>query len=174
MATDRIDRDAGEQALTAAGMRERLLGVRVHRCAGADVEAITATEHAGARIAERMFARQERGESIYLIAWIDGVPVGQGEVVFEPLRELRSLHVVATHRRRGIGTAIILAAEEASREAGELSVGVGLDNSGARRLYGRLGYRATGEVSTTRYRYVDADGEHEVTETDERMTKRLP
>ncbi|ODT28281.1 MAG: hypothetical protein ABS63_04865 [Microbacterium sp. SCN 70-27] len=65
------------------------------------------------------------------------------------------------------------AAEEASGEAGELSVGVGLDNADARRLYERLGYSATGEVTTTTYLYVDADGEHEATETDERLVKQL-
>ncbi|MGO1312884.1 MAG: GNAT family N-acetyltransferase [Brevibacterium aurantiacum] len=48
-----------------------------------------------------------------------------------------------------------------------------MDNPGARRLYERLGYRGTGEITTRTYRYVDADGEHEVTETDERLSKRL-
>lgn len=142
-------------------------------CAAEDVASITATEHPGARIAERLFARQDRGESLYLTAWLGGAPVGQGEVVFASPRELRSLHVAAAHRGRGIGTALIRAAEQASREAGELIVGVGLDNPDARRLYERLGYRVTGEISTTTYRYVDADGEHDVTETDERLVKRL-
>ena len=145
----------------------------VRLCRADDVAAITATEHPGARIAERLFTRQDRGESLFLTAWIDDAPVGHGEVVFAPLRELRSLHVSDTHRGRGIGTAIIRAAEEASGEAGELSVGVGLDNADARRLYERLGYSATGELTTTTYLYVDADGEHEATETDERLVKQL-
>lgn len=147
--------------------------VVVRPCAAEDVAAITATEHPGARIAERLFARQERGESLYLTAWLGGVPVGQGEVVFAPPRQLRGLHVAAAHRGRGIGSALIRSAELASRAAGELSVGVGLDNPDARRLYERLGYCATGEISSTTYRYVDADGEHEVTETDERLVKHL-
>lgn len=147
--------------------------VRVRPCVEADVASVTATEPPGARVAERMFARHQRGESLYLIAWLGVDPVGSGELVFEPYRELRSLHVSEALRGRGIGTAIIRAAEEVSRDAGELSVGVGLENPAARRLYERLGYRGTGEVTTTTYTYVDADGEHEATETDERLTKRL-
>lgn len=147
--------------------------VVVRLCTERDVAAITETEHPGARIAERLFARQALGESIYLTAWVNDVPVGYGEVVSAEPRELRSLHVADAHRDRGIGTAIIRAAEEASREAGELSVRVGVGNPDARRLYERLGYRATGEMTTTTYRYVDADGEHEATETDERLIKRL-
>ena len=147
--------------------------VVVRPCEAGDVEVISATEYPGARIAERGFARQERGESLYLVAWIDGVPGGSGELVFAPPPELRNLHVVEAHRGRGIGTAIIRAAEEASRSAGELSVGVGLENSAARRLYERLGYVGTGELTTTRYTYVDADGQHEAIETDERLVKPL-
>lgn len=147
--------------------------VIVRLCAADDVATITATEHPGARIAERLFARQSRGESLYLTAWLDEVPVGQGEVVFAPPRELRSLHVADAYRGRGIGTALIYAAEKASIGFGELSVGVGLDNPEARRLYERLGYRGTGETTTTSYRYIDVDGEHQATETDERLVKRL-
>lgn len=147
--------------------------VIVRPCTAADVAPITATEYPGARIAERMFARQSRGESLYLVAWRDGVPIGQGEVVFAPPRELRSLHVADSHRGRVVGTAVIHAAEEASREAVELSVGAGLDNPEARQLYERLGYVGTGDVTTTTYRYVDADGEYEATEADERLVKQL-
>lgn len=147
--------------------------VVVRLCEATDVAQIAATEPPGAFVAERLFARQERGESLYFVAWHDGAPVGSGEVVLAPRRELRNLHVVDAHRGRGIGTAIIHAAEEASRASGELSVGVGLENPAARRLYERLGYRATGELTTTTYTYVDATGEHEATETDERLEKLL-
>ena len=154
-------------------MRERRDSVVVRRCEAVDVEPITATEPPGARVAERLFARQERGESLFLVAWLDGVPVGSGEVVLAARRELRNLHVIDAYRGRGIGTAVIRAAEEASVEAGTLSIGVGADNPTARRLYERLGYRGTGELTTTTYSYVDTDGEHEATETDERLEKRL-
>ncbi len=154
-------------------MMERKDAVVVRRCEAADVELITATEPPGARVTERLFARQQRGESLYLVAWLDGAPVGSGEITFAAPRELRNLHVADGVRGRGIGTAIVRAAEEASIEAGTLSIGVGTDNTAARRLYERLGYRGTGEITTTTYTYVDADGEHEATETDERLEKRL-
>lgn len=147
--------------------------VAVRRCETGDVAAIAATEQPGARVAERLFARQERGESIYLVAWLDGVPVGSGEVVARTPRELRNLHVLEAYRGRGVGTAIIRAAEESSVEAGTLSIGVGIENMAARRLYERLGYRGTGELTTTTYTYVADDGEREATETDERLEKRL-
>ena len=49
-----------------------------------------------------------------------------------------------------------------------------MDNPGARRLYERLGYVATGEMSTVTYDYVDAEGlSRTATETDERLVKVL-
>jgi RimJ/RimL family protein N-acetyltransferase len=51
---------------------------------------------------------------------------------------------------------------------------VGLENPAARRLYERLGYRATGEQTTTTYDFVDADGvTRSATETVEWMVKEL-
>jgi RimJ/RimL family protein N-acetyltransferase len=45
-------------------------------------------------------------------------------------------------RGRGIGTALIRAAEDSARQLGHgrLSLGVGVDNPQARRLYERLGF----------------------------------
>lgn len=55
-----------------------------------------------------------------------------------------------------------------------ISVGVGVDNPDARRLYERLGYTATGRIETYRYTYVDPDGdERSATETAEYLNKRL-
>ena len=72
-------------------------------------------------------------------------------------------------RGRGVGTALIRAAVEHCAGRGQLSVGVGIANHAARRLYERLGFVGTGEVTTTCYTYVDVNGPHEATETDERL-----
>ncbi len=55
-----------------------------------------------------------------------------------------------------------------------MSVGVGVDNPDARRLYERAGYEPTGRVETYSYGYVDHDGIHRSTiETAEYLDKHL-
>ena len=85
--------------------------------------------------------------------------------------ELRTLQVEEAARGRGVGTAIVRAAE--GRIApGRLAVGVAVDNPRARALYERLGYRGTGEMTTTTYAYVDDDGiTRQATETDKTLVK---
>jgi GNAT superfamily N-acetyltransferase len=99
-------------------------------------------------------ARQQRGGGVLLVAWLDGQPVGDvfldGEPAEEPevrrhlpgVPRLNHLEVLGPFMRRGIGTALIRAAEDTARQLGHerLALGVGLDNRGARRLYERLGY----------------------------------
>lgn len=146
--------------------------VTVRPCVEADVAALSAEEPPGADIATRMFARQQRGETAYLLAEVDGDVVGYGELVLDARPELRHLQVKATYRGRGIGTALIRAAEQRCPTS-HLWIGVGLDNPQARRLYLRLGYRPTGEQVRTTYTYVDDDGPHVVTETSEWLVKAL-
>ncbi|MFF8969470.1 GNAT family N-acetyltransferase [Streptomyces sp. NPDC014995] len=104
----------------------------------------------------RRFARQERGESTYLVAWRDGRPVGHAEVRWTgcdapAVRAARpgcpdigGLGVRPEElRSRGIGTALVHAAEELARERGITVVGPGVakDNPRAAAPYARLGYR---------------------------------
>lgn len=99
------------------------------------------------------FARQEAGDSSYLIPWLDGLPVGHAEVRWTGCEapevraarpgcpELNGLFVwPASLRSRGIGTALVRAAEEraVARGTGLMGLGVGDDNPMAARLYGRL------------------------------------
>jgi GNAT superfamily N-acetyltransferase len=55
---------------------------------------------------------------------------------------LDHLEVLGPFLGRGIGTALIGAAEDCARQLGHewIALGVGLDNPRARRLYARLGY----------------------------------
>ncbi|MEV7888229.1 GNAT family N-acetyltransferase [Streptomyces sp. NPDC002817] len=119
----------------------------------------------------RRFARQEAGESTYLVAWLEGRPVGNTElrrtgcaapeVTVDP-PEINALDVFPERlRSRGIGTALIRAAEGLARERGltvvGIGIGVGKDNPRAAALYARLGYRPlVGYVD--RYSYEAADG----------------
>lgn len=124
----------------------------------------------------------------FLAAWSGAEPVGSAMVQwggpvgaaaresFPGAVEINHLQVREGHRGRGVGTAIIAAAEELCLARGrrQVAVGVGLDNDGAARLYERLGYRRTGVVDTSEYDWVDGHGtvHHEV-ERDELMVRTL-
>lgn len=149
------------------------MSIRVAPCRQDEVSLIEQREPPGVRLARHYFASQQRGDSTYLVAWVDGVPAGTGELALSGRIELRNLHVDEEFRGRGVGSAIIAAAESVVG-TGMLSVGVGLANHAARRLYERLGFVASGELETTTYSYFDAEGVSQTaTETDEYLTKRL-
>jgi GNAT superfamily N-acetyltransferase len=99
-------------------------------------------------------ARQQRGGGVLLVAWLYGRPVGDVYLDCDPAEEpevrrhlpgvprLNHLEVAGPFQGRGIGTALIRAAEDTARQLGHerIALGVGLENRGARRLYERLGY----------------------------------
>lgn len=116
----------------------------------------------------------DEGRSTLLVALLDDAAVGIAQLLHLEVPEVRNVGVLESVRGRGIGTALMREAERRALPAGRLRLGVGLDNPAAHRLYERLGYRPTGEVDTTTYDYVDADGiTHSATETDEEMEKDL-
>jgi len=104
-------------------------------------------------------ARQRRGGGVVLVAWLEGRPVGEVFLDLEPATEpevrrqlagvprLDHLEVAGPLWGRGIGTALIGAAEAAARQLGyeRIALGVGLDSRRARRLYARLGYADWGQ-----------------------------
>ena len=106
-------------------------------------------------------ARQQRGGGVVLVAWLEGRPVGEVFLDCEPATEpevrrqlpgvpqLDHLEVAGPFWGRGIGTALIRAAEDTARQLGyeRIALGVGLDNLKARRLYERLGYADWGHGS---------------------------
>lgn len=59
----------------------------------AAVEALERREPAGRQYVRPAFAAQTRGEQTVLVAWIDGVPVGSGEVTADVRPEFRNLRV---------------------------------------------------------------------------------
>ncbi|MDC0769680.1 GNAT family N-acetyltransferase [Streptomyces sp. HD] len=118
------------------------------------------------------FARQEAGRGTYLIPWLDGRPVGHGEVRWTGCEapevraaqpgcpEFNGLFVwPESLRSQGIGTALVHTAERLARERGigVMGLGVGDDNPGAAALYARLGYLPT-VAYLDRWAYLDADG----------------
>ncbi|MGW5635092.1 GNAT family N-acetyltransferase [Streptomyces sp. NPDC003832] len=120
----------------------------------------------------RRFARQRAGQCTYLVAHLDGRPVGHTEMRWigcsapevraarPGCPEIGGLAVWPDHlRSRGIGSALVGAAEELARRRGlsAVGIGVGRDNPRAAALYERLGYRPLTDY-LDRYSYDDQDG----------------
>lgn len=96
-----------------------------------------------------------RGERIVLIAEEaqDGVLIGTVQIILnmpdnQPHRaDVAKLQVHRRARRRGVGEALMLAAEAAAREAGKtLLVLDTVTGSAAERLYARLGWQRCGVI----------------------------
>lgn len=99
---------------------------------------------------------QEKGEVVWLIAWIGKEPVGQVLIRWqgatdEPVRQheerypyLQNLAVKINYQRKGIGTQIVFAAEKIVKNKGYKKVGmaVGVENEIAQKLYNKLGYKS--------------------------------
>lgn len=139
-----------------------------------DVGAVTRASRAWANALPSWLDLAHEGTSIFLLAVVDGSPLGLAELRPGQIAEIRNVGVLPTARGRGIGTGLMRAAEERCAPAAAVRLRVGLDNPLARRLYERLGYSGTGELRTTTYDYRDEHGDlRSATETDERMEKRL-
>jgi GNAT superfamily N-acetyltransferase len=164
----------------AGMMKARELAVTVRKIDAADIDLLQRSMPASRRMVdgiprtyhETRFVVQQEGAADYLIAWVDGSPVGHAFLRWaadEPfLRErslteplVEALAVRPGMQSRGVATAIMAEAERIAVERGHKKMGlaVGTENERARRLYARLGYRESGlgefHISWT---YMDADG----------------
>ena len=105
-------------------------------------------------LADSRMAEHDAGAITFLLAWLGAEPVGhvlvrwqrkspKYEVLPAGVPILEGLGVAERCRNRGIGTALMEAAEGAARARGHdrLLLSVGVENHGARRLYARRGYR---------------------------------
>jgi GNAT superfamily N-acetyltransferase len=90
------------------------------------------------------------GAQTYLVAWIDGDPVGHAHVGWRNTKlgvpEIQDVFVRPDRRRRGVASALSRAAEELAAAQGHdrISLGVSVANHAARQLYERLGYEDAG------------------------------
>lgn len=101
---------------------------------------------------------QQRGETVYLVAWENGLPVGHivlrwAGTIHEPVASrlrncpnIEDLFVHPDYRKRGIGSMLLADAEELARRRRYPAVGlsVAVDNRPARTLYEHRGYRDSG------------------------------
>jgi ribosomal protein S18 acetylase RimI-like enzyme len=122
--------------------------------------------------AER-YAVQHSGSADYLIAWLDGEPVGHALLRWNGPADaitrgrgargpyIEGLAVRDDRWSRGIGTAMMVEAERRALERGHehMWLAVGVENERARRLYRKLGYGETGsgEFDVT-WAVIDGDG----------------
>jgi len=87
-------------------------------------------------------ARLYQGDGGYLVAWVGDEPVGHVHLALTDPPELQDVSVRPEYRRRGIASALTVAAERAARERrfDRLRLGVSADNAPAQALYRGLGY----------------------------------
>lgn len=163
----------------------------IRECRQADVELLEAhiPSPGLSRFHQARFDRQLAGLSTYLLAWPDDVPEGVAEVRWNGCAapeihrhhpdcpELNGLEVwPPTSQSRGIGTALVTAAEALARDRGHrrIGLGVGQENDRAAALYLRLGYTETGLHYLDRHHQLDEHGtRHEVVEAARFLIKEL-
>ena len=117
--------------------------------------------HKTARQYEDYHGQQRRGERAVLVAKIAGEVVGyvtlltkSGYAGFreQGIPEIADLNVINEHQRKGIGSALVYAAERLARQHGHAAVGIGVEQSpayaAASRLYPGLGFEPDGHGIT--------------------------
>jgi GNAT superfamily N-acetyltransferase len=163
--------------------------MEIRGASAGDLEPLVAIFGAERRFFAHCLTRQAAGEGVLLVAWLDGRPVGDVFLSLGPADEpevrrhlpgvptLVHLEVLGPLQRRGIGTALVRAGEDAARRLGHdrIALGVGLDNPGARRLYERLGYTdwGRGHIVTSWREQRPGGAPVTVTETIDMLVKRL-
>ena len=109
-------------------------------------------------------------------------PIGQAAIYWQgkpthpQIPDIQSLRVHPRFRGAGIGSRLVAACEEYSRQRGHerISLSVALDNFAARRLYERLGYSVVGPNYCDVWFYTNAAGQNvRVEETVLDMIKEL-
>lgn len=111
---------------------------------------------------QRYLREQAAGERLILVARADGTFAGyltvRWDSTYPPFRdggipEIQDFNVLPDFRRRGVGTALVDAAEKAIAERSDVAgIGVGLytDYGSAQRMYARRGYIPDGRGVTYR------------------------
>ncbi|WP_018506095.1 GNAT family N-acetyltransferase [Parafrankia discariae] len=165
--------------------------MKIRECREQDLELLEVRISSGGQTRQHAirFERQQRGLSTYLIAWVDSIPVGTGEILWQGCSapeviqrysqcpELNGLAVWPVElQSQGTGTAVVRAAEALAHDRGYQQIGLGVadDNPRAAALYQRLGYQETGCRYLDRYHYLDDHGRrHDVADPARFLVKQL-
>jgi ribosomal-protein-alanine N-acetyltransferase len=91
-------------------------------------------------------ARLYQGDGFYLVAWDGNDPLGHAHLALVDPPELQDVEVRPEHRRRGVATALTVAAEHEARARGfaRLRLSVSADDGAAQSLYRKCGFTDTG------------------------------
>ncbi|HRV76202.1 MAG: GNAT family N-acetyltransferase [Candidatus Nomurabacteria bacterium] len=134
------------------------MDIEIRKCKEKDIDVLKRTIPRP-EFHDKRFESQEKGDSEYLVAWLDDIPVGHlnlilvgsgEEYVKERLGFLPELNAIGTYpdemRSKGIGRKLIEEAEMICKSLGYKKVGLAVDTSNkrARELYERLGYKDAG------------------------------
>jgi [ribosomal protein S18]-alanine N-acetyltransferase len=109
--------------------------VKIRRLDAEDVDRVLAAGLGLARL-------PLKGDDLYLVAWEGDDPLGHAHVAIADPPELGDVAVRPEHRRRGVATALALAAEReaAGRGYERLRLTVSATEEGPQALYRGLGY----------------------------------
>lgn len=121
----------------------------------ADADALTTVKPncVGSDVVERFRRLKEDVDGTWLLLKLDDTVIGWCVVVWSGKKthpecpDMQDLFVRAEHRNRGYGTRLISEVERMAKARGHNRLGVAVnpdDNTAARRLYERLGYRHDG------------------------------
>jgi GNAT superfamily N-acetyltransferase len=140
-------------------------GVSIAQMVEPDIAAIADTFerwHKTVRQYEEYYVQQQRRERDVLVSKLGGAVVGYVTLLsvsgYPPFREqgipeVADLNVIEEHQRKGIGSALIYAAERLARARGCTALGIGVEQSpayaAANRLYPRLSFEPDGRGITT-------------------------
>ena len=91
-------------------------------------------------------ARLHSENGVYLVAWDGDEPLGHARLAYKDPPELQDVEVRVEHRRRGVASALTLAAEREAAAHGHdrLRLTVSDANDAAQALYRGLGYADAG------------------------------
>jgi GNAT superfamily N-acetyltransferase len=109
----------------------------VRRLASEDVDVVAASLG---------LARLHQGDGFYLVAWDGDAPVGHLHLALSDPPEIQDVEVAPSHRRRGVGTTLVTAAEREAHARGhtEIRLELSADDPVARAFYRGCGYADAG------------------------------
>lgn len=149
--------------------------IEIRTCQESDIESLEKIFPSGKNNQWHLerFKSQQKGDSSYLIAFLDGQPVGHLDLLWKPVGseirnkylndhpEINALVVIPELRSQGIGSELIRVAEGFVREKGiqKACIGVATNNPRARALYEKIGYKDWGHgITEDSFIWIDDEG----------------